>query len=98
MRAAAQVVPVAVIIDRNILIGRNAFDQFRLILLANVLEMLDRLVARPDFAAGGPRLATISCIFGFDLWQVLGREGLIAGEVVIKTSSIAGPMVTWVPG
>src|SRR5689334_13598526 len=41
MRAAAEVMPVAMPIDRDILIGGNALDQFRLIGLADPLEVID---------------------------------------------------------
>ena len=84
MRPAAQIVPVAMTIDRDIFIRGNAFDQFGLVVFADVLEMLHRLVARPDFAPGGPRLFDDLVHLGFDLGQVFGRERLGAGEVVIE--------------
>ena len=84
MRTAAEIVPVAMPIDRNVFARRNAFDQLGLVGLADVLEMLDRLVARPNFAAGGARLFDDLMHLGFDLGQVFRRERFGAGEVVIE--------------
>src|SRR6185312_16805051 len=53
MRTAAEIVPVAMPVDRDILVGGNAGDQFGLVLFADILEVLYRLVAGPDFAPRG---------------------------------------------
>src|SRR5665213_1067393 len=39
MRPAAQIVPVAMPVDRNVFTGRNAFDQLGLVSLANPFEV-----------------------------------------------------------
>ena len=46
MRAAAQVVPVALAVQADRLAGRNAGDDLGLVLLALRQEVLHRLVAR----------------------------------------------------
>ena len=84
VRPAAQVVPVAVVIDRDIFSRRNALDQLGLVGLADVLEMLDRLVARPHFARGRQAGLHDLMHLGFDLRQVFGRKRLLAREVVIE--------------
>ncbi len=85
MRTAAQVVPVAMPVDRDILVRRNGSDELGFVRLADVLEVRRPpcRAARLRGGSGGPA-STISCIFGFDLGQVFGREGLVAGEVVIE--------------
>ena len=45
----SEIVPVAMPIERDVLAFGNAFDQFGFVLLADILEMLNGLVARPDF-------------------------------------------------
>ncbi len=82
MRAAAEVVPVAMPVDRDVFAGGNALDQFGLVGLADVLEMLDRLVARPHFAAGrADRALTISRI----LASILGRSSGVKGSSRAKS-------------
>src|SRR4051812_33104454 len=53
MRTAAQVVPVAMPIDRDFLADGKVADELGLVVLANALEMRDGSIARPHLAAGG---------------------------------------------
>src|SRR5690606_41427404 len=59
-------------------------DPLRLDALADILEMLDRLVARPDVTTGGTRLLDDLMHARLDPGQVFGRERLGAGEIVIE--------------
>ncbi len=49
MRAAAEIEPVALVVDLQILALGNGIDQLDLVRLALVGKDLARLVARPDF-------------------------------------------------
>src|SRR5581483_6510289 len=70
MRATAQIVPIAMPVDRDILAGGNALNQLGLVGLADALEMIDRRVARPNLAAGGKaRLDDLAHLL-LDLGQV----------------------------
>ena len=84
MRPAAEVVPVAVPVDRDLLAFGDALDQFGLVVLADPVEMRDGLVARPDFAArrqiGLDDLAHLLLDFG----EVFGCERHVAREVVVE--------------
>ena len=84
MRAAAQVEPVALVVERDRLAFRNVIEQVQLVALAQRLEApaggrpahdlaLERLVGGDDLRH--PRL---------DPLEVLGRERLVAGEVVVE--------------
>ena len=84
MRSAAQVVPVAMPVERDVFVRRNGRDQLGLVLLAHLLEVGDRLVARPHFAARRQRGFDDLVHPRFDLGQIVGREGRVAGEVVIE--------------
>ena len=84
MGAAAQVLELAFAIERHVLIGGDAGDDLRLVVLAHVLEIRDGLVARQH--AAGDRL-----VLGrqfrhalLDGSQVFGREGPLVREVVVE--------------
>ena len=49
VRAAAEIEPVALLVDLDLLVGRNGVDQLDLEVLALVAEDVLGLVARPDF-------------------------------------------------
>ena len=84
MRAAAEIEPVALLVDRDFLVGRNGVDQFDLERLAMRFEIAHGLVAAPflahDRLVGGDDLAH----FLFDRREILGRERLGAEKVVIE--------------
>ena len=85
VRTAAEIVPIAMPIDRDIFAGRNGFDQFRLITLADPFEMRDGFIARPNFAARRQIGLHDLMHLGFDLREIFGRERGFAREVVIET-------------
>ena len=83
MRPAAQVVPVAMPIDRDILVRRECSRSVRPCSVSPMsLKCCDRLVARPHFAAGraAPAL-TISCIFA----SIFGRSSGVKGSSRAKS-------------
>ena len=84
MRAAAQIEPFALAIDGDGLVGRQVADQLGLETLATCLEKRDGLVAVP-FLAGEGRVGGDDLLhLRFDGRQVIGRERLVAGEIVIE--------------
>ena len=85
MRARAHVEPLALAIDRDLLVGGNLRDPLGLEALAVVAEILDQpLVAVQISRSIFSSRSTISRIAGLDLREVLGRERLVAGEIVIE--------------
>ena len=85
MRAAAEVEPVALLVDRDLLVRRDGLHQFDLKGFAVLFEEGHGLVARPFLAhdgfVGGDDLAH----FFFDRGEILGRKRLLAIKIVIKT-------------
>ena len=84
MRAAAQIEPVALLVDFQRLVGRNGVDQLDLEVLAFVAEHFLGLVARPHFLGEGLVARDDLLHLLFDDRQVFQRERLVAREVVIK--------------
>ena len=84
MRATAEVEPVALVVDLQVLAFGDRIDQLDLVALALVGKDLARLVARPDFA--GERLVALNDLLHplLDLRQIVGREGLVLGKIVIE--------------
>jgi chorismate synthase len=82
MRAAAEVVPVAVPVDRNVLAGGDALDQLGLVAFAYALEMRDGAVAFLSNNAGG--------ILG----GISTGQDIVVRFAVKPTSSILHPMRT----
>ena len=84
MRAAAQIEPVALLVNIELLIFGNRVDQFDLEVLAFVAKHLLRLVARPHFL--GERFVARDDFAHFLFYgvEVFRRERLIAEEVVIE--------------
>ena len=84
VRAAAQIEPVALLVDFQLLIFGDGVDQLDLEGLALVAKYLLRLVARPDFLGerfvAGDDLAHLL----FDGVEILRRERLVAEEIVIE--------------
>ena len=85
MRAAAEIEPVALLVNLDLLIWRNGVDQLDLEVLAHVAEGLLRFLARPHFLGEGPVAGDDFLHLLFDDGEVFQRERLVAEEVVIKT-------------
>jgi hypothetical protein len=85
VRATAQVEPVALVIDLQILLVRDRVDQLDLVGLALVAKHLPGLVAAPHFL--GERLVALNDLAHLllDHRQVFGGERLVALEVVEET-------------
>jgi hypothetical protein len=84
VRAAAQVLEGAFAVQRDVLAGRDAGDDLRLVVLAESLEEGHRLVTR-QHAAFDPLVALAELDhLGLDREQVLRREGTLVGEVVVE--------------
>ena len=84
VRTAAEVDPVALAVEGDGLVARDALDDLRLVLLAPLAEEPDRLVAAPHLARDGLVAVDDLAHAILHALQVLGREGLIAGEVVVE--------------
>ncbi len=85
MRAAAEVEPITLLVDVDLLIGGDGIDQLDLEHLALVAENLLRLVARPYFF--GERFVARDDLAHLllDRVEVLRRERLVAEKVVVET-------------
>ncbi len=84
MRAAAQIEPVALLVNFQRLVGRNGVDQLDFEILAFVGESFLGLLARPDFLGEGLVARDDLLHLFFDDGKVFQRERLVAREVVIK--------------
>ncbi len=84
MRAAAEIEPVALLVDLDGLVGRDRIDQFDLEHFAVVAEHLLGLLARPDLLGEGFVARDDLAHFLFDRGEVFRRERLVAEEVVIE--------------
>ena len=83
MRAAAQVLPIAVPVHPQWLITWNGLDQLDLIRLAGVCVMLDRAAPVPNLGAHWIALVDDFFHLLFNRAQIFGGEGLGAVKVVI---------------
>ncbi len=84
VRSPAEVEPVALRVDIDVLVLGDCVDQLDLVALALLGEHFLGLVTRPDFP--GERLVARNDLRHLPLndRQVFGREGLIAGKIVIE--------------
>ena len=84
VRPAAQVLPGALAIERDRLVAGDVADDLRLVRLADRLEVGDGLVAVPHLARD--RLVAVDDLAHarLDRRQVVQRERLVSGEVVIE--------------
>jgi hypothetical protein len=84
MRASAQIVPIALRINLQVLPLGNRIDQFNLVDFTLIGKNLPRFFARPDLL--GERLVAGNDFphFLFDHRQIFRREGLVLGKIVIK--------------
>ena len=85
MRAAAQIEPVALLVDFELLVFRNGVDQLDLETFAAVAEHVLGVLARPHFL--GERFVARDDLAHLllDRGEILRRERLVAEEIVIKT-------------
>ena len=84
MRAAAQIEPVALLVDLELLVCRNGVDQLDLEAFAAVAKHVLGVLARPHFL--GERLVArddLAHLF-LDCGEILRRERLVAEEIVIE--------------
>ena len=84
VRTAAEVEPVALLVDLDRLVAGNGVDEFDLELLALVAEHLLGFLARPHFLGEGGVARDDLAHLLFDGGQVFRRERLVAEEIVIE--------------
>ena len=84
VRAAAQVLEGALAVQRHIFVGRDAGDQLGLVGLAHALEVFDGGIAWQHAAHHRLVLGGQFAHLLLDGGQVVGREGALVAEVVIK--------------
>ena len=84
MRAAAEVEPVALLVDVERLVLRDGVDELDLEGLALVAEHALRLLARPDLLGERPIARNDFAHLLLDRGEVLGRERLVPEEVVVE--------------
>ena len=84
VRAAAEIEPVALLVDLELLVFRDGVDQLDLESLALVAKHLLRLVARPHFLGEGFVAGDDLAHLLFDRVEILRRERLVAEEIVIE--------------
>ena len=84
VRSAAQVFPVALAVERDLLARRDGGDDLGLVVLADRLEVRDRRIARQH--APVHRLIGLHELphLRLEFLEVLGREGPLEGEVVVE--------------
>ena len=84
MGAAAQIGEVALTVQGERFAGGNAFDDLGLVVLAEPLEVGDRLIARQRVALDRDVLLDELMHAGLDLLEIFGRERTVELEVVVK--------------
>ena len=84
VRPAAQIFPVALTINGDRLVRWEAFYQLGLVLLADILEMFRRFVTVPFLAHEGIVALNDFMHLRLDLFQIVGRERLVAGKIIIE--------------
>src|SRR5690606_14482335 len=84
VRAPAQVDEVALPVQADRLIARDAGDDLGLVVLADAAKELDRAIAIPDLAHD--RLVALDDLAHalLDALEILRRERLVAGEIVVE--------------
>src|SRR3982074_3959738 len=83
--AAAEVEPVALLVDLDLLVGRDRVHQLDLEQLALVAKNLLGLVARPYFLGEGFVARDDLAHLLLDRGEILRRERLVAEEIVIES-------------
>ena len=84
MRAAAKIGPFALLIDADDFGFRQILDQFGLVAFTLVGEEANRIFAVPFFAHKGVITRDDFAHLRLDLGEIIRREGIIAGEIVIE--------------
>ena len=84
MRAAAEVEPVALVVDGDGLGVGQVADQLGLEALALGFEQGDGVLAREHLAGKGGVGGDEFAHFGFDDREVIGSEGLVTGKIVVE--------------
>ena len=84
MWPAAEIDEVSLTVEADILISRNAGDDFCLIMLARLFKMFDRAIARPYFATDFFIAFNYFSHARFDCFEIVRRERLGAREIVIE--------------
>ncbi len=84
MRAAAEVEPVALVIDLDRLVAGNGVDQLDLEVLALVAKYLFGLLAIPYFLGEGFVARDDLAHLLFDRGEIFRRERLVAEEIVVE--------------
>ena len=84
VRAAAEIEPVALVVDLDRLVAGNGVDQFDLEGLALVAEHLLGLLAVPDFLGEGFVARDDLAHLLLDRGKIFRRERLVAEEVVVE--------------
>src|SRR5690606_29319930 len=84
VRPTAQVNEVALAIQADGFVGRDGGDDFRLVGLADTIEISHRIIAQPFFAGNRFVLAGEFSHLFLDGFQILRRKGTLIREVVIK--------------
>ncbi len=84
MRTDAEINEIALPVEADLLTFRDFADIFGLVVLADTVEEGDRRVAVPDFARDLLVAAHDLAHARLDLLEILGRERLGAGEIVIE--------------
>ena len=84
MRASAEVLPAALLVDGDLFQFRQVPDDLGLVDLADGLEMRDRFGPVPDLAFDGQVLIDDFRHPLFDGLEIIRRERLVAGKVVVE--------------
>ena len=86
MWTAAHIEPVTLSIDGNFLALRdNVFDDFDFVAFADLIKLTFGFIAIPDLSLDR-QIARNNFLHAlFDFFQIVRREGLFPGEVVVKT-------------
>src|SRR6516164_3284258 len=84
MRTAAQIEPVALLVDLDRLIFGNGVDQLDLEQLALVAKNLLSLLARPDFLSEGFVARDDLAHLLFNRGKIFRRERRVAEKIVIE--------------
>ena len=84
VRAAAEIEPVALLVDFDLLVCGDGVDQLDLEQLALVAKGFLRLIARPDFLGEGFVARDDLAHLLLDGGEIFRRERLVAEEVVIE--------------
>ena len=84
VRPAAEIEPVALLVDLDLLVFRDGVDQFDFERLALVAKNFLGLVARPDFLGEGFVARDDLAHLFLDRVEVFRRERLIAEEIVVE--------------